>query len=92
MSYQLPKIFWEKPCKFEYDLSDRDVFLKCMTKPAYYFYFLKFFKREIAAKGMAEVVKEYVFKGDERANRILTRLYDGQSSTSLAQVRVIDSV
>jgi hypothetical protein len=50
-----------------------------MTKPAYYIHFLQFFKREIATKGMAEAVKEYVLKGDERANRILTRLYDGKS-------------
>ncbi|KAI7971922.1 hypothetical protein EIK77_007521 [Talaromyces pinophilus] len=76
MTYQLPRVFPE-PHKFEYDLSNAEVFLKGMTKPAYYIHFLQFFKREIASKGMGEVVKEYVFKGDERANRILTRLYDG---------------
>lgn len=78
MTYQVPRVF-PKPRNFEYDLSNTDVFLKCMTKPAYYIHFLNSFKREIASKGMGEVMKEYVFKGDERANRILTRLYDGES-------------
>ena len=85
MAYQRPRVFPE-PHKFEYDLSNAEVFLKGMTKPAYYIHFLEFFKREIASKGMGEVVKEYVFKGDERANRILTRLYDGESRMFLGQV------
>lgn len=78
MTYQLPKVL-PKPHEFKFDLSETEVFLKCMTKPAYYIHFLDFFKREIASKGMGEAMKEYVFKGDERANRMLTRLYDGKS-------------
>jgi hypothetical protein len=53
--------------KIDNDLSNTDVFLKNMTKLAYYVHFLRFSKHEIATKGIPATVNKYVFKGDKRA-------------------------
>ena len=39
--------------------------------------FLRFYQREIEKKGWQDVVKEYLFAGDERANDLFARLYSG---------------
>jgi hypothetical protein len=39
--------------------------------------FLAFFSQEITEKGVAKVLQEYVFKGDERAEDMLVRMYSG---------------
>jgi hypothetical protein len=43
----------------------------------YYHNFLVFFKEEIDQKGWQEVLNEYIFKGDERADDMLVRMFGG---------------
>lgn len=43
----------------------------------YYHDFLVFFKEEIDQKGWQEVLNEYIFKGDERADDMLVRMFGG---------------
>ena len=64
--------------KIVQDLGDSAKFLKNLSKPNYYHDYLVFFQREIAEKGYAEVVNEYVFKGDERANIMFARIFAGK--------------
>lgn len=59
-------------------LQDPAVFEKCLGIDDCYPDFLKFFEGEITSKGMQEVVTEYLFKGDERANDILGRMFAGE--------------
>ncbi|KAJ5199844.1 hypothetical protein N7472_005048 [Penicillium cf. griseofulvum] len=59
----------------KYGLYDPEVFEKCLGIDDCYPDFLKFFEEEISSKGMQEVIKEYLFKGDERANDILGRMF-----------------
>jgi len=42
-----------------------------------YHNFLVFFKEEINQKGWQEVLNEYLFKGDERADDMLVRMFGG---------------
>lgn len=56
-------------------LQDPEIFKKCLGIDDCYPDFLKFFEQEISNKGMQEVIKEYIFKGDERANDILGRMF-----------------
>lgn len=60
------------------DLKDPVVFGKCLGDDVCYVDFLGFFEDEIAEKGMQHVVKEYLFKGDERADDILGRMFTGE--------------
>lgn len=43
----------------------------------YYHDFLVFFRDEIEKKGWEEVLNEYLFKDDEKANDMLVRLFGG---------------
>ncbi|EXK26256.1 hypothetical protein FOMG_17158 [Fusarium oxysporum f. sp. melonis 26406] len=43
----------------------------------YYHDFLVFFKEEISQKGWQEVLNEYIFNGDERADDMLVRMFGG---------------
>lgn len=48
-----------------------------LGKGEHYPDFLKFFQDEIAAEGWEKVIREYVFKGDERSEAIYGRLFAG---------------
>lgn len=50
---------------------------KYLGKGKHYANFLKYFQDEIEKKGWQDVVKEYVFAGDERANDMFGRLFAG---------------
>lgn len=62
--------------------SDPARFNDCLGKDKYYHDFEEFFRREIDDKGYQSVVREYLLKGDERANDLLWRLYGGMFLTS----------
>lgn len=62
------------------DLRIPAVFAQSLGKDECYADFLKFFEDEIAEKGMQNVVKEYLLKGDARANDIFYRMYTGKAS------------
>lgn len=52
-------------------------FATYLGKEKYYHDFLKFFQLEMDSKGWQNVVNEYLFKGDERADDMLVRLFAG---------------
>ena len=64
-------------------LKDLDFFNECLGNPKYYGDYLKFFQDEIAERGVQDVVNEYAFKGDERADSVLARMHSGEDSRLL---------
>lgn len=62
------------------DLKDSSIFEQCLGQDKYYGDFLKYFEFEVAEKGVQEVLKEYLFRGDDRANDIFCRMYTGNSA------------
>lgn len=64
------------------DLTNQVVFNESLGKDECYAEFLHFFENEIDDKGMQAVVKEYLLKGDERADDILGRMYTGKFTTA----------
>ncbi|KAJ5365849.1 hypothetical protein N7517_008735 [Penicillium concentricum] len=74
-SYQRPAL----PASQDIVQSMHDVaeFQKYAGKEEHYPNYLAFFQHEIDAKGVAEVLKEYVFAGDERAESMMCRLFGG---------------
>lgn len=77
-SHQSPIVKHSAEASQDLDLKDPEVFEKCLGKDEHYADFLQFFKNEIAEKGVSRVVKEYLLKGDERANDILGRMFTGE--------------
>jgi hypothetical protein len=60
-------------------MHDPKEFKMCLGNEKYYHDYLIFFQREMEEKGWKEVVNEYLFKGDERAEDMLVRLHAGIS-------------
>lgn len=58
-------------------MHDQTKFQEYFHKEEHYSNYLVFFQNEIDAKGVGEVLNEYVFKGDERAESMLSRLFGG---------------
>lgn len=58
-------------------MKDPVFFKACLGKSRHYADYLVFFQEEIAARGVEEVVREFVFEGDERADDIMARMYSG---------------
>lgn len=58
-------------------LSDKTYFKSQITQIDQYTNFLRFFEREIDARGWKDVVKEYVFSRDAVAEALLPLMYDG---------------
>lgn len=59
-------------------MSDPDNFKKYLGKEQYHRDFLIFFEQEMDKKGWENVVNEYLFAGDERADDMLVRMYAGE--------------
>jgi hypothetical protein len=74
-SYQRPAEKLEE--KVVQEMHDPAKFKECLGKEEYYHDFLVFFQREIEAKGVEEVLNEYLFKRDERAEDLLVRTFAG---------------
>ena len=60
------------------DLKDPVLFNQCLGSDDAYADFLRFFENEIAEKGVPDVIREYLLKGDDRANDIFCRMYTGE--------------
>ena len=60
------------------DLKDPVLFDRCLGDDDSYLDFLRFFENEIAEKSMQDVIREYLLKGDNRANDIFCRMYTGE--------------
>ncbi|KAF2803118.1 uncharacterized protein BDZ99DRAFT_427605 [Mytilinidion resinicola] len=74
-SYQRPVVALERSVID--DMHDPDRFKSYLGKEKYYRDFLVFFEKEIEQKGWENVLNEYVFAGDERAEDLLVRMYAG---------------
>ena len=61
------------------ELESWDHARKYLGKEKYYPDFLRFYQNEIEKKGWHEVMKEYVFKGDDGTDEIFARLFSGMS-------------
>ncbi|KAK5627329.1 hypothetical protein RRF57_003044 [Xylaria bambusicola] len=59
------------------ELKDFEVAKKKLGKEEYYTDFLAFFQNEIDEKGWQAVLNEYLFKGDERSDDLLVRMFAG---------------
>jgi hypothetical protein len=59
------------------DMHQPDRFKTYLGKEKYYHDFLVYFQKEIDAKSWQEVLNEYVFARDERADDMLARMYAG---------------
>ena len=75
MSYQRPLV----PLKqsIATDMHDPTKYQTYLGKEKYYHDFLVFFQEEMDQKGWQEVLNQYVFKGDERADDMLVRMFGG---------------
>lgn len=59
------------------DMSDPQKFQKFLGKEKYYNDYLKYFQKEIDQKGWENVLNEYLFAKDERAETVLVRMFAG---------------
>jgi len=59
------------------DMHDPESFKKYLGDEQYYHDFLVFFQKEMEQKGWQNVVNEYVFRGDARADDMLLRMLAG---------------
>lgn len=59
------------------EIHDSQKFIRYLGPQKYYNDFLEFFQEEIDKKGWQDVLQEYVFAGDERAETMLVRMYAG---------------
>ncbi|KAF2267272.1 hypothetical protein CC78DRAFT_531046 [Lojkania enalia] len=59
------------------DMHELDRYKTYLGNGEYYHEFLAFYQEEIAKKGWQNVLNEYVFKGDERADDMLCRMFAG---------------
>ncbi|KAK1144750.1 hypothetical protein N8T08_004761 [Aspergillus melleus] len=57
--------------------SDKEAFMRHLYEEAQYPNYLAFFQREIEAKGVADMINEYLFSGDELAESLLSRFFSG---------------
>ncbi|CAI7591636.1 unnamed protein product [Penicillium glandicola] len=73
--YQAPFEQAERPPSEIPDLNDPEDFKKCLGSDDYYSDFVRFFEEEINSKGVPAVVREYLLKGDARADDIFCRMY-----------------
>lgn len=77
-SYQAPIEDEAAVASVPLDLKDPATFSKCLGDNDRYADFVRFFSDEIAERGVPDFVKEYLLKGDERANDIFCRMYTGE--------------
>jgi hypothetical protein len=74
-SYQRPPVSLEK--EIVQKMHDPLKFSEFLGDEQYYHDYLIFFQKEMEEKGWQNVLNEYVFKGDERADDMLVRMYAG---------------
>ena len=75
MSYQRPPLPHKQ--SFVMDMRDLKKYKTYLGNEEHYHDFLVFFKEEINQLGWQGVLTEYMFKGDERADDMLVRMFGG---------------
>lgn len=73
-------------------MSDSENFKKYLGKEKYHQDFLVFFEKEMEKKGWENVVNEYVFAGDARADDMLVRMYAGKNPSYAYKSRYVNDV
>ncbi|PPJ51019.1 hypothetical protein CBER1_07835 [Cercospora berteroae] len=73
--YQAPIDRDHETVPSDLDLHDPAVFDACLGKDVHYIDFLEFFQSEIKSIGPEAVIRQYVLKGDARADDISCRMY-----------------
>lgn len=63
-------------------MHDPEHFKGFLGNERYYHDFLKFFQDEMEEKGWENVLNEYLFAADERADDMLARLFAGKEARS----------
>ena len=76
--YQAPIQGHLQPLSMSLDLQDPVIFDQHLGKDECYAKCLRFFEDEVMEKIMPGVIKEYVLKGDERADDIFSRMFTGE--------------
>ena len=76
--YQAPIEQNDAPVCGGLDLKDPVIFDRCLGNDERYADFMRFFENEVGKRGVPNVIKEYVLKGDARANDIFCRMYAGE--------------
>jgi hypothetical protein len=71
-------------------MRDVDGFQAGMGKEKNYSNYLAFFQGEIGVKGVGDVLREYLFAGDERAEKMLCRLFGGTCSIPIPRFAMLD--
>ncbi|ORY19300.1 hypothetical protein BCR34DRAFT_621122 [Clohesyomyces aquaticus] len=74
-SYQRPPVSLEQSVVQDMHVPER--YKVYLGDEKYYHDFLIFFEKEMEEKGWHDVLNEYVFKGDERADDMLVRMFAG---------------
>lgn len=59
-------------------MANPEHFKKYLGKEKYYHDYLVFFQKDMEEKGWENVLNEYLFAGDERADDLLARTYAGE--------------
>lgn len=59
------------------NMKSRDVFVAHLGDRSKYADYLRYFQAELAGRPVKDVLQEYLFAGDEFADDILSRLFDG---------------
>jgi hypothetical protein len=80
--YDANKTYQRPPAKLDerivQEMHDPDTFDKYKGIEKYYNDYLIFFQKEMEEKGWENVLNEYVFKGDEKADDMLVRMFSGK--------------
>ena len=80
MSYQRPALPVDRDVVK--GMYDKAKFMESFYNQKQYPNFLAFFQEEIDLKGVGDVLNEYVFAGDDRAESMLCRLFGGEYHSS----------
>ncbi|PYI12246.1 hypA-like protein [Aspergillus sclerotiicarbonarius CBS 121057] len=80
-SYQRPVLPVDE--KVVQDMANAGTFLKCLGNEKHYSDYLAFFQKQIEGKGVEKVLQEYLFSGEEVAERMLVMLFGGIPPLSL---------
>ncbi|KAK4235626.1 hypothetical protein C8A03DRAFT_17655 [Achaetomium macrosporum] len=74
-TYQTPRKTDDAEASPLQNLKDPSIFERCLGDNNRYADFLSFFEDEVTEKGVPTTIKEYLLKGDDRANTILCRMF-----------------
>lgn len=94
--YDLNKTYQRSPVPLDKDVTgsfhEKEHYKEHLGDERYYHDYLQFFQQEIEAKGWKDVVNEYLFAGDERADDMLVRVFSGaHEEFRLIQHRLADT-